>query len=158
MPQQRKGLSWNPWNAPKSPSLRDSLLVRSKDGSWYRLSRQFPVENDSFLSDKSLRVLLRDRLELQGREMWIARLTPFNSANGLHNVVPGLILTVVEEAQGIKYARRELITGIVPWATQLQKLHELLRQALKGCFSGVYLVNQTSQREALRSLHFFLGG
>ena len=107
MPQQRKGLSWNPWNAPEPPSLCDSLSVGSEDGSWYRLSRQFPVERDSFLSDKSLRVLLRYGLELQGREMWIARLIPFNSPDAMHDLVPGLILTVVEEAQGIKYARRE---------------------------------------------------
>ena len=39
MPQQRKGLSWNPWNALEPPSLCDSLSVRSEDGSWYRLSR-----------------------------------------------------------------------------------------------------------------------
>ena len=43
----------------------------------------------------------------------------------MHNVVPGLILTVVEEAQGIKYARHELSTEIVPWATPIQILHEL---------------------------------
>ena len=125
MPQQRKGLSWNPWNAPEPPTLCDSLSVRSEDGSWYRLSRECPVERDSFLSDKSLRVLLQHGLELQGCEMWIAHLIPFNNPDGIHDIVPGIILTVVEEAQGIKYARRELITKIVPWATSIQKLHEL---------------------------------
>ena len=49
--------------------------------------------------------------------MWIARLKSFNSPDGMHDVVTGLLLTVVEEAHGIKYARRELITEIVPWAT-----------------------------------------
>ena len=125
MPQQRKGLSWNPWNAPEPPSLCNSLSVRSEDGSWHILSRQSPVERDSFLSDKNLRVLLQYGLELQGREMWIARLIPFISPDGMHQVVPGLILTMAEEAQGIKYARRELITKIVPWAAPIQKLHEL---------------------------------
>ena len=125
MPQHRKGLSRNPRNAPKPLSLCDSLLVRSEDVSWYRLSRQFPVERDSFLSNKSLRVLLQYGLELQGREMWIARLKSFNSPDGMHDVVTGLFLTVVEEAHGIKYARRELITEIVPWATPTQKLLEL---------------------------------
>ena len=125
MPPQRKGLSWNPWSAPEPPSLCNSLSVRSEDGSWYILSRQFPVERDSYLCDKSLRVLLQFGLEQQGCEMWIARLIPFSSPDGMHRVVPGLILTVAEEAQGIKYARRELITEIVPWGAPIQKLHEL---------------------------------
>ena len=114
MPEQRRGLSRNPWNAPEPLSLCDSLSVRSEDGSWYRLSRQFPVERDNFLFNKSLRVLLQYGLELQGREMWIARLKSFNSPDGMHDVVPGLLLTVVEGGHGIKYARRELITEIVP--------------------------------------------
>lgn len=125
MPQQRKGSSWNPWNAPEPPSLCNELSVRSEDGSWYSLHRKFPVESDSFLSNKSLRVLLQYGLELQGREMWIARLKSFNSPDGMHDVVPGLLLTVVEGTHGIKYARRELITAIVPWATPIQNLLEL---------------------------------
>ena len=123
MPQQRKGLAWNLWNGQEPPSLCDILWVRSEEESWYRLSRKFPLERDIFLSDKSLRVLLQYGLELQGREMWIARLKSFNSPDGMHDVVTGLLLTVVEEAHGIKYARRELITEIVPWATP--KLLEL---------------------------------
>ena len=69
MPPQRKGLSWNPWNTSERPSLCDSLSVRTEDGSWYNLSRKFSAERDSFLSYKSLRVLLRYGLELQGREI-----------------------------------------------------------------------------------------
>ena len=103
---------------------------------------------------KSLGVLLRYGLELQEREMWIARLIPFNSHDTMHNVVPGLILTVVEEAQGIKYARRELITEIVPWATPIQKLHELgfeLAQQLSRNLVGQKIAEFEVDGEALQS-------
>ena len=125
LPPQKKGSFLDPWSVEEDPNIQNTLNVRGEDGKWYYLSRRYPANEDSFLSNKTLRSLLRDAFMLPNCDMWIVRLTPFVNNKGLRNCVSSLILLVVKETRGIKFARRELFVNIMAEDKSIETLLEL---------------------------------
>lgn len=130
IPSQRKGLPPNPWNII-DPRNQDRMSLRGEDGSWYILSRALPIENDNFLSDKTLRALLRDSINLEKPDLWITHAWPFFDDKGMRQSNLGLIVSLVKEHQNTKYARSELHITIGLQSCFGQELLEMAYQMVR---------------------------
>ncbi|KAL2055142.1 hypothetical protein ABVK25_004480 [Lepraria finkii] len=113
------------------PQNQDRMSLRGEDRSWYIFSRAVPIENDNFLSDKTLRASLRDIINLEKPDLWITDAWRFLDDKGMRQSNLGLIVSLVKEHQNTKYARSELHVTIGLQSCFRQELLEMVYQVVR---------------------------
>lgn len=126
------GVPSNPHNLI-SQGTNNGLYARGVDATWYHISRRCSVEQDSFLSAKSLRAIIKEEGNL-----WITHVeSAWNNhelvaeAKGEHQQAIGLIVQLLSDEEGIKNVRSELHVAIGIVQKSLQILLEAAYQSAK---------------------------
>lgn len=127
MVQCPPGIPSNPWNLIEH---ENSLYARGIDGTWYTITRRLPAEQDSFLSTKSLRAVVREEGNLWVIHEESAFDIPERIAEAPH-VTIGLLVQLISDEEGIKYVQSKLHVAIGLARKSLQTLLEGAYQSAK---------------------------
>lgn len=132
------GLSSNPWSLIGQERHR-GLYTRDVDGTWYQIARLYPVEQDSFLSAKSLHAIIKDEGNL-----WITHVeSAWNNhelvaeAKGEQQTAFGLLVQLQSDEDGIKYVHSKLHISIRILEKSLRILLEAAYQSAKQVFENL---------------------
>ena len=156
------GLSSNPWNLIGQEDDR-ALYTRGVDGTWYQIARLHPVEQDFFLSAKSLRAIIKEEGNL-----WITHVeSAWNNhelvaeAKGQQQLAFGLLVQLLSDEEGIKYVRSKLHVSIRILENSLRTLLEAAYQSAKQVsqnvlakgFSPIFDVEQNEVEDVNSAQH-----
>ena len=119
LPLAIKGLP-SPRESIGKLNSREYLWAKDDAGSWYQFARSLPVEQDEFLTDKTLAEVI-----LKGDNLWVLHPNPEfpRPLTSTGQSTTGLIVEVIREEEAgkegtpVKIARAKLHINLAPWRT-----------------------------------------